>query len=131
MRTRNATILSLFLLLALSTSSLFANAWTPFVENLEVGKTATHHCKVIPSGFDKEWEYFTVVVHSDTGMTYGLRGKAKPGVVDLDKIQGLFGSRSCKVTAKLLKREGHKSGRLVSVELEISAVEFLPVERGG
>ena len=101
MRKIKPTAVSIFLFCC-APAIVLANAWTPFVENLKVGESATHSCVVVSSGFDKEWEYFTVIVHSDTGDVYGLRSRAKPGVVDLDKLNGFGAYKPCEVTAKLL-----------------------------
>ena len=114
------TVVSL-LLLSLSAPLALANAWTPFVENMVVGQTATHRCEIVPSGFDKDWEYFTVIVHSDTGDVYGLHAKAKPGVVDLDLVRR---QEPCNITAKLLKVTAHKTKRIVTADLEISRVKI-------
>ena len=100
--------------------SAAADAATPFLENTKIGESVTHRCAMIPTGFDKEYEYFTLVVQSDTRVTYGIKAKAKIGVVDVSKEID-FG-RYPEVTAKLIKLEFHKTKPIANVEVEITKV---------
>ncbi|MFT5470558.1 MAG: hypothetical protein ACI8UO_005687 [Verrucomicrobiales bacterium] len=110
---------------ALVACQVSANSFTPFVENMEIGETATRFCNVVPSGFDEDWEYFTLIVHSDGGAVFGVRGRAKPGAVKLDPIHEAGGSIIFNVTAKLLKRTFHESKNLVNIEVQIERVEAI------
>ena len=100
--------------------SAAANAATPFLEGTKVGESATHRCSIIPMGFDDEFEYFTLVVSSDTRITYGIKAKAKIGVVDVSKV--VVSGRSPSVTATLLKMDYHKTKPIANVEVEITKV---------
>ena len=97
-----------------------ANAATPFLEGTKVGESATHRCTIVPMGFDDEHEYFTLVVRSDTSITYGIKAKAKFGVVDISKV--VESGRNPSVTAKLIKLDYHKTKPLANVEVEITKI---------
>ena len=114
LRSLATTVISLFLI-----QSAAADAATPFLENTKIGESATHRCIVIPMGFDDEYESFTLVVQSDTRITYGIKAKAKIGVVDLSKmVSGRYPS----VTATLIKKEFHRTKQIVNAEVEITEV---------
>jgi len=113
-----------FFLCIIISLAAFGNSWTAFVENMKIGETAIGYCQIVPSGFDDKWEYYTFIVHSDTGSVYGVNGRAKPGVVNIEKVRERFGTKGCNVTAKLLQRKSHKTSPMVSIEVEISRASF-------